>query len=123
MTDQPLDLAALIRREQDSTGHSYADIARASGLSKAKIGQLADRKMKYQVRADTLRKLATGLRLPYAVVQRAAMVTAGITDPADASTDDRISLILARLEKLPPDVLDTVETMIDAIAARHEGNG
>lgn len=120
MTEEPLTLAALIRREQDRNGSSYMDIAKASGLSKAKVGQLADPKLTHQIRPETIRRLAKGLRLPLDVVQRAAMVTAGVADGSGVvdTKSDRISIIAARLADLDDATLDTVERMIDGLADR-----
>lgn len=116
-----LNLAALIRREQDNTGASYMDIAKRSGLSKAKIGQLADPKSKYQVRSETVAKLAKGLGLPLHVVQRAAMVTAGIADD-ETGRDARIDLIASQLVLLDEKMLDTVAAMIDAAVRGQAGH-
>ncbi|MCY4726738.1 hypothetical protein NYO98_10650 [Nocardioides sp. STR2] len=115
-TDLPptLNLAALIRREQDNTGASYMDIAKRSGLSKAKIGQLADPASRHQVRGETLVKLAEGLRLPLPVVRRAAMVTAGISDESEGGQNARIELIASQLALLDETTLETIAAMIDA---------
>ncbi|GAA4680086.1 hypothetical protein [Nocardioides nanhaiensis] len=112
-TTTGLSLAALIRREQDNSGASYMDIAKRSGLSKAKIGQLADASSRYQVRSETVQKLAAGLRLPLHVVQRAAMVTAGISDDT-GGRDARIDLIASQLAELDDALLDVVAAMVDA---------
>lgn len=115
MAEDSISLAELIRREQDNTGASYMDIARRTGLSKAKIGQLADPRSRYQVRSDTIEKLATGLGLPVRVVKRAALVTAGIGGGDDGDgKDSRIELISSRLALLDDAMLDTVAAMVDA---------
>lgn len=120
MTEQPLTLADLIRREQDRTGVSYMGIAKASGLSKAKVGQLASPSIKHQIRPETIRRLAVGLRLPLDVVQRAAMVTAGVADENGVidTKADRIAILSTRLAELDDATLDTVERMIDGLAPR-----
>lgn len=109
------DLAGLIRREQENTGASYADIAKRTGLSKAKIGQLAERNptKRYQVRADTIEKLSLGLRLPLVVVQRAALVTAGVAGE-DAERTNHLDLLVSQLERLDPKTLDLISALVDA---------
>lgn len=120
-SEAPDNLAALIRREQDATGASYADIAKRAGLSKAKVGQIADPGSTHQVRPDTIEKLAVGLRLPLSVVRRAALVTAGVADHADPRTS-RIELLCAQLERLDDADLELFEAMVNA-ALRRQGNG
>jgi transcriptional regulator with XRE-family HTH domain len=117
MTDKPLSLADLIKREQDA-GQSYADIARATGMSKAKVGQLADPESTYQVRNDTLEKLSKGLRLPLRVVQSAAQVSAGMEPIDNEVRDVRIALMMSQLAELPAADVDVVELLINALANR-----
>lgn len=117
--DAALSIAALIRREQDSSGASYMDIAKATGLSKAKIGQMADPETHHQVRPDTIEKLATGLRLPLNVVRRAALVTAGIT-PGDEGNEGRVELLAYELTRLDERTFGIVEAMIRAAADKAE---
>lgn len=118
--DAPLSIAALIRREQDTSGASYMDIARATGLSKAKIGQMADPETRHQVRPETIEKLAKGLRLPVNVVRRAALVTAGITDPKESGKAGRVELLAYELGTLDERTLGIVEAMIHAASAKAE---
>ena len=118
MPHDQVDLAGLVRQHQDSTGESYAEIAKRSGLSKAKIGQLALTASPHMPRADTLAKLSHGLRLPVAVVQRAAMASAGIAPPT-ADPDQRIELLVSRLRTLSPDDFERVELFVLALAGRN----
>ncbi|AYN56852.1 immunity repressor [Arthrobacter phage Andrew] len=111
-----ITLAELIRQHQDKTGDSYAVIARRAGLSKAKIGQLANVDQPHMPRIDTIEKVAAGLQLPLRVVQQAAMASAGIT-PDDYDTEQRVDLIVAKLRELPPDQLDTAARLIEALLA------
>jgi transcriptional regulator with XRE-family HTH domain len=110
---EPTTLAGLIRRERDINGLSYSDIARRTGLSKAKIGQLADADSRFQVRHETIEKLALGLHLPLVVVQRAALATAGITD-ADNPRAARIDVLAHLLDELDDDTLVLIEAMLEA---------
>ena len=112
-----VNLAALIRQHQAATGQSYGDIAKASGLSKAKIGQLATVGSPHMPRAETIEKLARGLRLPLAVVQRAAMSSGGLM-PKDQEPDERLALLTARLRALSSDDLERVELFVQALAGR-----
>lgn len=119
MSGQEPTLADLIQRHQDTTQESYATIAHRAGLSKAKIGQLTARDMPHMPRADTLTKLATGLRLPAHIVQRAAMATAGIAPPdSDSNGAAQLAPIIARLRQLTDDDCETVELFINALYQR-----
>lgn len=119
--DAPDNLAALIRREQDATGASYADIAKRAGISKARVGQIADPRSKHQIRPDTIEKLAVGLRLPLSVVRRAALVTAGVAEHGDPRTT-RIELLVSQLERLSDADLELFEAMVTT-ALRRQGDG
>lgn len=115
-----VSLADLIQRHRDQTGDSYATIARATGLSKALIGQLAQPGGRRRVLQEgTVEKLARGLRLPDSVVQSAAMVSAGL-QPASAVTDQRIALLTAQIARLDAADLERVEVIVDALV-RHRG--
>ncbi|MFJ4168343.1 hypothetical protein ACIPY3_02420 [Paenarthrobacter sp. NPDC089714] len=113
MTEQ-ITLAELIRQHQEKTGDSYSQIAIRSGLSKAKIGQLAAAGQPHMPRIDTIEKLASGLRLPLHIVQQAAMASAGIL-PESYSEDQEIDLIVAQLRELSPDQLATAARLIQAL--------
>ena len=113
--DQPLSIADLIRLDRDRTGDSYMDLARRTGLSKARIAQLASGQIQNQVRSGTIEKLALGLRLPIPVVKRAALVTSGITTP-ESARDARLELIMSRLEMMDDTMIDVISAMVDAAA-------
>ncbi len=117
MTTDAIGLDELIRRHQDRTGESYAQIARRAGLSKAKVGQLALPTAPHMPRADTLRKLATGLQLTFERVQDAAMVTAGVSPDTHAESQ-RMSLLIDNLLQLDEDDLERVEVIVDALRGR-----
>lgn len=110
-------LSSLIREHQDKTGDSYGDIARRTGLSKAKIGQLARPENTYLVRQETLHKLAIGLSLPFATVERASLGTAGFTT-AEVQRDDRVRSIAERLVELPDESLAIISDLVEVVA-RH----
>lgn len=114
-TDTAQSLADLIREHQDVTGDSYGDIARLTGLSKAKVGQLVKPEAVYLVRHETVTKLATGLRLPRITVERAAIVTAGF---GDAVQSNRVRDIADRLELLPEDMVDLAADFIETLERR-----
>jgi transcriptional regulator with XRE-family HTH domain len=115
VTDPLPTLAQLIREHQDATGDSYGDIARRTNLSKAKIGQLAQEKNRYLVRTDTLRKLATGLHIPIATVERAALGTAGYADEG-VQQDSTLTRIIERLYELDDDDLELVAALVEAVS-------
>ena len=112
-----VNLATLIKQHLARTGDSYTDLARASGLSKAKVWQLSQDGETRQPRQDTIEKLATGLRQPLAVVQTAAMATAGITPDGPVAKNQRIGLLLEQLEHLSPEALHYVEVTVNALIA------
>lgn len=112
-----ITLAELIRQHQDKTGDSYSMIARRAGLSKAKVGQLANPSQPHMPRIDTIEKVATGLNLPVRIVQQAAMASAGIT-PEGYDTEQQIDLIVALLRELNPEQLETAQRLIEALRTR-----
>lgn len=115
-------LADLIREHQDATGDSYNDIAKRSGLSKPKIGQLAQRgPMLHMPRAETLEKLAVGLDLPLHIVQAAALVTAGVVAPEISEPD--ISMLVVRYRELPDDYKEIVRDMVAMLYQRTHHSG
>lgn len=119
-----ITLAELIRQHQDKTGDSYAVIAKRAGLSKAKIGQLANTDQPHMPRIDTIEKVANGLQLPLRVVQQAAMASAGIT-PDDYDTEQRIDLIVAQLRELDPAQLGMAVRLMQSLIneLKREGDG
>lgn len=116
-TETPLTLRDLIRQHQDRTGDSYSMIAHRAGLSKAKIGQLANATQNHMPRADTIDRLSKGLNLPLKVVQQAAMASAGIT-PDGYDGGQRLDLVVATLRELGPDDLETVAIVIQSLKDR-----
>lgn len=111
-----ITLAELIRQHQERTGDSYSVIARRAGLSKAKIGQLANLSQPHMPRIDTIEKVAAGLQLPLRVVQQAAMASAGIL-PETYDTEQRVDLIVSQLRELDPEQLETAARIIQALKA------
>lgn len=121
-TEEPvLTLADLIRQHQESTGDSYADMARRTGISKAKIGQLARPENTYLVRQETLNKLAHGLSLPIATVQRASLGTAGFTN-RDVQRTDTLRSITDRLEELDKDDVALIADLVETVARHRSGS-
>lgn len=115
-------LADLIRDHQATTHDSYSDIARKSGLSKAKIGQLARTGGTHAPRLDTIEKLAVGLRLPLEAVKAAAMATAGIGDGI-ADESQEITIMVDRYKQLPARDQRTARDVIESLyqrAATHD---
>jgi transcriptional regulator with XRE-family HTH domain len=112
-------LADLIRDHQDRTGDSFGDIARRTGLSKAKIGQLARPENTYLVRQETLHKLARGLSLPLATVERASLGTAGFAD-RDVQQADRVHRIAERLAEFDDDTLRLIADLVEVLG-KHLG--
>jgi transcriptional regulator with XRE-family HTH domain len=114
-----ITLAELIRQHQDRTSESYSVIARKAGLSKAKVGQLANTAQVHMPRADTIEKLAKGLGLPLRVIQQAAMASAGIT-PEGYDAEQRVDLLASALRELQEDDLDTVAVVIQSLRDRRK---
>ena len=112
-------LADLIRDHQDRTGDSFGDIARRTGLSKAKIGQLARPENTYLVRQETLHKLARGLSLPFATVERASLGTAGFAD-REVQQADRVHRIAERLAEFDDDTLRLIADLVEVVG-KHLG--
>jgi transcriptional regulator with XRE-family HTH domain len=112
-----ITLSELIRQHRDRTAESYSEIARRAGLSKAKIGQLANTDQTHMPRQDTIEKLSKGLQLPLRVIQQAAMASAGIT-PENYDGEQRIDYLAAILNDLPPDDLEVAAVVIQALRDR-----
>jgi transcriptional regulator with XRE-family HTH domain len=119
--DSVQTLADLIREHQEHTGDSYADMARKTGISKAKIGQLARPENTYLVRQETLNKLAHGLSLPIATVQRASLGTAGFTN-REVQRTDTLRSITDRLEELSPDDVALIADLVESVARHRSGS-
>lgn len=116
-TNEPLTISDLIRRHQDKTGDSLRRIADLTGLSKTSIAELIQGRQRRVLHGDTIEKLARGLRIPVSVVSHAALVSAGMTPPGPAP-EHRLALIVAELERLSDDDLDTVEAVIASLVKR-----
>lgn len=112
--DKPLTLSDIIRQHQDRTGDSYSMVAARCGLSKAKIGQLANHTQKNMPRAYTLEALAMGLKLPLKMIQQAAMASAGIT-PEGTGGEQRIDALVALLKELTPEDLETASIILQGL--------
>lgn len=112
-----ITLARLIHNHQDRTGESYSMIAKRAGLSKAKIGQLANTEQTHMPRIDTLEKVAKGLQLPMRIVQQAALASAGIA-PDTYDNEQRIDFLVSILRELSPEDLDTATTLVQALHSR-----
>ncbi|WP_068202764.1 helix-turn-helix domain-containing protein [Isoptericola dokdonensis] len=113
-------IADLIREYQHATGSSYGDIARLTGLSKPKIGQLAKQEQVHMPRADTLAKLARGLGLPLHSVQAAALASAGVVAPEVSEPD--VSLLVERYRALSDDSKRNVSDFV-AMLYQREARG
>lgn len=112
-----ITLARLIHNHQDRTGESYSMIAKRAGLSKAKIGQLANTEQTHMPRMDTLEKIAKGLQLPLRIVQQAALASAGIA-PDTYDNEQQIDFLVSILRELSPEDLDTATTLVQALHTR-----
>lgn len=118
----PHTLRDLIREHIDRTGDSYGQIAKKTGLSKALVGILATSTEPRAYRADTVEKLATGLRLPVAIVTRAANASAGmpLDEPSTPATRDDARIIADLLDDLTDEELAMLRVMVRAVVeARH----
>lgn len=117
MTDEDrrrLTLADLVRIHQQRTGESYATIARRAGMSKAKVGQIADPASPFRPRRVTLGQLATGLQVPLEVVYRAAALTTD-DEPHRAPISPTTEVAVERLRSLTPEHQDVAATVIESL--------
>jgi len=114
-------LADLLREHQAETGDSYNDMARKTGLSKAKIGQLVATTAPHAPRLETLEKVATGLRLPLSAVKAAAMATAGISEPSE-DNEAETTVMVSRYKQLPPPDQTTVRDLVNSLYRRATKN-
>lgn len=109
-------LAKLITDHRDHTGETFADIARAAGISRGRISQIAlgDTGLPS---ASTVRGLATALGLSERTVRDAAYATAGVGRPASPA-DARAAKIVEHLAHLTPDDLEVIEELVAILHAR-----
>lgn len=118
----PKTLRDLVREHIDRTGDSYSDIAKKTGLSKSMIGILATSTEPRGYRAETVGKIAGGLRLPREVVARAATATAGfaVDAPDTPAGREDARVITELLDELSDDDIATLRVMIFALV-EHRG--
>jgi transcriptional regulator with XRE-family HTH domain len=118
MNPAPKTLRDLVREHIDRTGDSYQTIAKKTGLSKPLIGILATSTAPRAYRAETVEKIATGLRLPLDLVTRAAAASAGMTidEPDTPSGREDARVIAGLLDDLTDDELATLRAMVRAVA-------
>lgn len=115
-------LRDIVREHIDRTGDSYAQIAKKTGLSKPLIGVILTSTEPRAYRADTVDKLAAGLRLPIDVVSRAATASAGMTvdEPTTRSSREDARVIAELLDDLTDEELAMLRAMVRAVADRHD---
>lgn len=115
---QPLTtLADIIRAHQDRTRDSYRDISVKTGLAKSTIAAMANPASPYIIRADTIEKLARGLRVPLETVKRAAFGSAGYArEPGEESSRDEVmKRIIARISTMDEKSLDLIESLVKSV--------
>jgi hypothetical protein len=113
-------LQRLIFEHIEQTGETYSDIAARGKMPRQTVSALANRPAAYpsMPHADTIRRLAIGLRLPRAVVQDAAAQSVGANHKAP--TPDAV-LLLRLVEALPdPDVAVLLATARALVANASE---
>lgn len=119
----PISIATLVNGHMSTTGDSLEDLAKKCGLSKSVIGELSKIHVRRTLQTKTIEGLARGLKLPLHVIKSAAMVTAGLT-PTDApALPQHLELIIEKLKQLTDNDLETVQILIDGLAARAAKNG
>lgn len=113
MSDLPT-ISELIQQYQDRTGASYRDMAKLTGLSPAKIGQMALADKALHVQDLTQQKLARGLRIPLATVRRA--VAASMNYPTgDVPRTGLIQEIIDQLDEFSETEIVMVAEVVAAI--------
>lgn len=95
-------LAELIRAHCDRTGETLSDVAARGSLSRQTLSALVNRDAANQLpRASTLRKLATGLGLPFETVRKVAATAA--YGEADGHSERQAAQVLAAYAERLPD--------------------
>lgn len=114
----PKTLRDLVQEHIDRTGDSYQAIAKKTGLSKPLVGILATTTEPRAYRAETVDKIATGLRLPRDVVARAASASAGMSvdEPDTRSSREDARVITELLDDLDDTELAMLRVMIRALS-------
>lgn len=113
-------LPELIKDHLTMTGKTQSQLAKASGLSRSRIGQLISDDIQRIPRLDTLEKLARGLNLPLTVVKAAALTSVGLSNE-DTEQDLRVEIITRRLSDLPDEDLAYIDIFVSALIQRRHG--
>lgn len=115
VTEQPITLRDLLIRHRDQTGDSYREIARRTGLSPAKIGQLMEPTPAWEPTPATLTKLAEGLGIPLTTLYAARAASMGQPVGEQARRTQIASLIVGHVDQLEQRDLEAVEAMLAAL--------
>jgi transcriptional regulator with XRE-family HTH domain len=117
-------LADLIRTHCDRTGDTLADIAARGSMSRQTLSALVNRTDANQLpRASTIRKLATGLELPFELVRSVAQETAYGDAPIGQEHSRPVQVLIAYAEKLPERDVDVLLATARALMAPPDDGG
>lgn len=90
---QTNSLQRLVIEHCERTGETYTDVAERGRMPRQTVSAIVNRPTRSLPHEDTLRRLAKGLKLPYAVVRNAAVESVTVAHPPPTPA----ALVLAQL--------------------------
>lgn len=111
-------LQRLIVEHCERTGETYTDVAERAKMPRQTVSAIVNRPTRSLPHEDTLRRLARGLKLPYAVVKNAAVES--VTVPHSPPTPSAV--VLAELVESLGEA-DVLVLLATARALVHGANG
>lgn len=114
-------LGKLIRDRIRDKGWSMHDVARNGGPAARTVAHLADARVRWRQtpRPETLQKLARGLQLPLAQIQRAAVESIGYA-VVDIAPNDSVRTVVAVMSELTEEQQRTISDMVLRLAESYQ---
>jgi len=109
------ELARLISTVRETTGESYAVIADRAGMPRSTVHKLATTELTGLPKAETLEKLARGLRVAVELVTRAAQASTGYNVYAETTPDAETDLLISNVSRLDPDQRAAVAALVQRL--------
>lgn len=117
MERQQNALQALIAQHCEDTGDRLSDVADRGGMSRQTLSAVVHKDRPNGIpRPATLKRLAVGLQVDLAVVERAAALAASSGQLENADVDARLSALVAQARRLNDDHVRALTVMARALA-------
>ncbi|MEV4642786.1 hypothetical protein AB0J80_36140 [Actinoplanes sp. NPDC049548] len=119
MAERLNPLAALIEAHRTRTGETYRTIAARAQMAPATVHALANNPIKVPPKLATLEKLAVGLQLDLAEVQRAAQKAAGFYVYEEQTPDSDVQILIGNYRQLTPAERAEVAALVESLLQDH----